>query len=180
MFFFEPVQLQHMPRHRHYHPYEQEINPLEALFSDLLMAGPEESELDHYRGKDGFHAKISLDGYKPEDIFVHLEGDDQLIVTGMHKEENGDHGLMEKTFKRCIPLDKNLDIKKVVCELDGDQLEVFIPRIEAEKKPIHIEIKKPKIPDEETPSGESVETSKEDGSGGYDSAEKSEEIEEVK
>lgn len=179
MFFFEPIQLQHMPRHRHYHPYQQELNPLEALFSDLLMAGEEESEPDHYRGKDGFHAKISLDGYKPEDIFVQLEGDDQLVVTGMHKEENGDQDSMEKTFKRCIPLDKSLDIQNIVCELDGDQLEVFIPRIEVEKKPIHIEIKKPKVPEEEAPGGESKETSKEDEHGERDS-EKSEEIEEVK
>lgn len=121
MFFFEPLQPSHDSiRHYSIQQKHQLNHANEANHPDLSHIYYDENEI--------FHIKCNVAGYKINELNVHFENGD-LIVNGCHKDHQSLETL-EKTLKRRIRLPVELDPNKVLCELDGEILEVTILKIE--------------------------------------------------
>lgn len=80
--------------------------------------------------KDKFQANFDVQHFKPEEISVKVNGDNEVTIEGKHEEKQDEHGHIYRHFVRKYTLPKNCDASKLDSKLSSDGvLSITAPRV---------------------------------------------------
>jgi HSP20 family molecular chaperone IbpA len=125
-------------------------DPMREVSHMLNMADALMHQMDQHLGQldvteDGkFQFGCEIDGFRPEELKVDLEGD-EVVVQGEHKYED-ERQSIQRTFARKFKLPEGIDKESIRCELDDKgRLQIYGQKLaleESQKKNIPIDLKK--------------------------------------
>uniref|UniRef100_A0A336K760 CSON002820 protein n=1 Tax=Culicoides sonorensis TaxID=179676 RepID=A0A336K760_CULSO len=145
--------------HHHGKPQRRAQNP--SMFSQYLKELQKDFETVQKLDESGFHFKVDVQHYKPEEIKVTLN-ENTVTVEGHHEERSDAHGTISRQFTRKFVLPKGVvDVEKLQSTFSSDGvLTIHAPKLQA------IENKSRVIPITRTgPVKESIKDKEQNGQG---------------
>uniref|UniRef100_A0A914CAD3 SHSP domain-containing protein n=1 Tax=Acrobeloides nanus TaxID=290746 RepID=A0A914CAD3_9BILA len=124
-------------------------NPMREVSHMLNMADTLMHQMEQHLGQwdvtedEKFQFGCEIDGFRPEELKVDLEGD-EVVVQGEHKYED-ERQTIQRTFARKFKLPEGIDKESIRCELDDKgRLQIYGQKLaleDSQKKNIPIDFK---------------------------------------
>ncbi|CAD5210023.1 unnamed protein product [Bursaphelenchus okinawaensis] len=107
------------------------LSPFQGLLGELQRM---ERELGQWDYTDGFAYTCNVQGFRPEEIEVHHEGDS--VTISAHHKQSGRHEHYEKSLKRTIRIPEGFNKDHVQCDInEKGELIVKVPKLAEANKP---------------------------------------------
>jgi crystallin alpha B len=72
--------------------------------------------------------------FSPDELAVHFNSNNELIIEGNHEEKPDEHGYITRRFKRRYDVPSDIIEEKMVCSISSDGiLKVHVPRVQQPK-----------------------------------------------